>query len=100
MNSRLESSLCYRCRVELLSSSEVEHVGSDMASVAKLTRSERAVFQLLCKGLPNKRIAGHLVISENTVRFHLKQVYAKLGVRSRAHAMARISGVPMEYAAG
>ena len=67
-----------------------------MASTARLTPAERLVFHLLCDGLRNKQIADRLVISENTVRFHLKQVYAKLGVRSRAHAMARVGGRPLE----
>jgi DNA-binding NarL/FixJ family response regulator len=99
MNAHLESSLCSRCRVQLLSSRDAGHVHlPDVASSAKLTRSERAVFQLLCMGLPNKQIADRLVISQNTVRYHLKQVYAKLGVRSRAHAMARASSVPHGFA--
>lgn len=100
MNAQLESSLCPRCRVQLLPSRKVGHVDvPDVASTAKLTRSERAVFELLCMGLPNKQIADRLVISQNTVRYHLKQVYAKLGVRSRAYAMARASRVPLELAA-
>jgi DNA-binding NarL/FixJ family response regulator len=97
MDMHTESSLCSRCRVQLLSSRDEAMIDRpDMASGAKLTPSERLVFQLLCKGLRNKQIAGLLVISENTVRYHLKQVYAKLGVRSRAHAMARVGGVPFE----
>jgi DNA-binding NarL/FixJ family response regulator len=100
MNAHLKSSLCSRCRVQLLSSREAGHVDvPDVASSARLTRSERAVFQLLCTGLPNKQIADRLVISQNTVRYHLKQVYAKLGVRSRAHAMARAGRVPLDLAA-
>lgn len=92
MNAHIESSLCSRCRVQLLPLRD--------ASAAKLTRSEQRVFDLLCRGLPNKQIADRLVISENTVRYHLKQVYAKLGVRSRAHAMAQVSGVRLERAVG
>lgn len=100
MNTLLESSLCSRCRVQLLSSRDAAHGDTpDVASTAKLTPAERLVFQLLCNGLRNKQIAYRLVISENTVRYHLKQVYAKLGVRSRAHAMARVSRVPLEFAA-
>ena len=93
MNTHLESSLCSRCRVQLLSSRNAEPI-----HLPRLTRSERAVFQLLCTGLPNKQIADRLVISQNTVRYHLKQVYSKLGVRSRAHAMARASVTALDVA--
>jgi LuxR family maltose regulon positive regulatory protein len=90
MSAPLESSLCSRCKAQLMSSCDAgEIAGAGLASAAKLTRSERAVFELLCRGLPNKQIADHLLISQNTVRYHLKQVYAKLGVRSRARAVAR-----------
>ena len=99
MNPELESSLCTRCRVHLMSSRDAAHVDRpDVASAARLTRSERRVFDLLCQGMRNKQIADRLVISENTVRYHLQQVYAKLGVRSRAHAMARVGGTPLEWA--
>nr|WP_293241554.1 helix-turn-helix transcriptional regulator [Panacagrimonas sp.] len=100
MNRHLESSLCSRCRVQLLSSRDAATLEvPDVASAARLTRSERAVFQLLCTGLANKQIAERLGISENTVRYHLKQVYAKLGVRSRSHAVARVGGSTPEVAA-
>jgi DNA-binding NarL/FixJ family response regulator len=52
----------------------------------RLTRREHLVYKLLCLGLTNKQIATQLVISENTVRFHLKALYVKLGVSSRIQA--------------
>ncbi len=88
------SSLCARCRVQLLSlHAEPRADVPGRERDAKLTRSERLVFELLCEGLSNKQIAEQLAISANTVRYHLKQVYAKLGVRSRARAIARVSAV-------
>lgn len=48
--------------------------------------------------MTNKQIAAQLVISENTVRFHLKALYAKLGVRSRSHAAALGAGGPIDLA--
>lgn len=60
--------------------------GSDVA--AHLTRRERAVLALLTRGLTNKEIARELTISENTVKRYLKSIFAKLGVTSRAGAVA------------
>ena len=53
----------------------------------ELTAREQAVLELLAHGLPNKRIARQLEISESTVKFHLGAIYAKLGVSSRVAAV-------------
>jgi DNA-binding NarL/FixJ family response regulator len=55
--------------------------------VDRLTERERQVLQLTAEGLANKQIAGALEISENTVKFHLSSLYAKLGVTSRTEAV-------------
>ena len=60
---------------------EVEQV------VDPLTERERQVLQLTAQGLANKQIAASLEISENTVKFHLSSLYAKLGVTSRTEAV-------------
>jgi DNA-binding CsgD family transcriptional regulator len=44
-----------------------------------LTRRERDVLRHAASGLTNERIAIELGISRNAVRFHLKQIHAKLG---------------------
>ncbi len=49
-----------------------------------LTKREREVAELASRGLTNKEIADRLVTSIRTVEGHLYQVYAKLGVSSRA----------------
>jgi len=55
--------------------------------VNPLTERERQVLQLTAQGLANKQIAASLEISENTVKFHLSSLYAKLGVTSRTEAV-------------
>lgn len=53
-----------------------------------LTQRENEVLQYLMEGKTNRQIAGELFISENTVAYHIKQIYEKLHVHSRAEAVA------------
>jgi non-specific serine/threonine protein kinase len=53
-----------------------------------LTAREQQVLGLVATGLTNKQIAAHLVLTENTVKTHIMSVFNKLGVDSRAHAVA------------
>lgn len=48
-----------------------------------LTDRERAVAQLVAAGLTNQQVAARLYVSAKTVEYHLAQIYAKLGIRSR-----------------
>ncbi len=50
---------------------------------ALLTRRERDVARLVAAGQRNRVIAGELGISEGTVKMHLHNVYAKMGLESR-----------------
>lgn len=51
---------------------------------SSLTQREWQVAMLAASGLTNKQIAGRLVLSARTVGAHLRQVFAKLGVTTRA----------------
>src|ERR1700693_5622951 len=53
-----------------------------------LTNREREILALLADGLANKQIAARLGISKNTVKTHLELLFDKLGVSSRAEAVA------------
>src|SRR4051812_30456451 len=53
-----------------------------------LTAREQEVLVLLADGLGNKQIAARLGISTNTVKTHLEILFEKLGVSSRAGAVA------------
>ena len=54
-----------------------------------LSAREEEVLILLSKGYSNKEIAEQLSISAETVGSHLKHIYEKMHVRSRAEAVAR-----------
>ena len=65
------------------------------AGLLSLTGREREVLALLARGLTNKEIATALTITPNTVKRHLKSLFAKLGVntRSAASAIATRAGI-------
>jgi DNA-binding NarL/FixJ family response regulator len=56
--------------------------------VPELTKREREVLDLLALGLDQGEIARSLVISQKTVATHIQHVLSKLGVHSRAQAVA------------
>lgn len=56
--------------------------------IETLTARELQVLRTLAEGLANKEIAARLGISEHTAKFHVTQILAKLGVGSRAQAVA------------
>ncbi|MEV4947186.1 response regulator transcription factor [Streptomyces sp. NPDC053755] len=53
-----------------------------------LSAREREVLELVAKGTSNRAIAAELFISEATVKTHLTHIYAKLGSKDRAAAVA------------
>jgi len=53
-----------------------------------LTRKEIDLLQLMASGMSNKAIAEKLCVSENTVKYHLKNIMQKLGTQNRTEAVA------------
>lgn len=54
-----------------------------------LTRRETEVLNELCKGKSYKIIADTLHVSEDTIHFHIKNIYKKLQVHSKSEAVAK-----------
>jgi LuxR family transcriptional regulator, maltose regulon positive regulatory protein len=61
--------------------------------LAKPTAAELAVLELLPSDLSAREIGAQLFVSSNTVRSHMRKLYRKLGVTSRADAVARASAL-------
>lgn len=53
-----------------------------------LSAREAEVLGLICRGLSNLEIAGHLYVSVNSVKTYIRQIYQKIGVTRRAQAVA------------
>jgi LuxR family maltose regulon positive regulatory protein len=54
--------------------------------VEPLSDQELRVLRLVAAGLSNPEIAGQLVVSVNTVKTHVRNIYGKLGVNNRQEA--------------
>ena len=66
----------------------VEHVRTPEPGTSELSPREKEVLELVAAGRENKQIARQLEISEATVKTYLKSIFERLGVRSRAEAVA------------
>lgn len=65
---------------------DVRNLQSD--PILQLSRKERGMLEALSKGSTNRELSKELGISINTVKFHLSNLYEKLGVKNRAQAIA------------
>jgi DNA-binding NarL/FixJ family response regulator len=65
----------------------------EVETLEPLTARERRVIGLVVEGLPNKTIALHMGTSESTVKTHLREVFRKLDVDSRAAAAAKATSM-------
>src|SRR6185295_13516861 len=61
-----------------------------------LTKREAEIFELLAQGLRNSAIAKRLFVTTKTVDHHVSAIFTKLGVSSRAEAIAMASRKPAE----
>jgi DNA-binding CsgD family transcriptional regulator len=73
-----------RARRELKATGETAHKSSSVALHQELTIQETQIAQLARDGLSNPEIGTRLFISAHTVQYHLRKVFAKLGITSRS----------------
>ncbi len=66
---------------------------SGPALIEPLSETENEILVFLAQGLTNEEIATNRVVSVNTVKWHLKNIFGKLGVRNRTAAVARARGL-------
>jgi DNA-binding CsgD family transcriptional regulator len=78
-----------RARRELLATGEKARK-RPVRSGDGLTAQEAQIAQLAGAGLTNQEIGAQLFISAHTVEWHLRKVFAKLGVRSRRQLRGRV----------
>jgi two-component system nitrate/nitrite response regulator NarL len=65
---------------------EAEQSPAPVVGANALSERETAVLEAVARGLSNREIGRQLWISEQTVKFHLRNVYRKLGISSRTEA--------------
>jgi DNA-binding CsgD family transcriptional regulator len=68
---------------------ELARLGGRAPAADDLTPAERRVAELVAEGLRNREVAERLFLTEKTVEFHLRNVFRKLGIRSRAELARR-----------
>jgi DNA-binding NarL/FixJ family response regulator len=61
----------------------------DLQSVSVLTKREQEILSYIVSGITNERIATEMFISTQTVRNHIKNIYVKLHVHSKAQVVAK-----------
>ena len=74
--------------------------GEESDKISSLTRREREIIELVCRGMRNREIADQLFIGEKTVRNHMASIFSKLDVTHRLglavyankHKLATIDG--------
>jgi LuxR family maltose regulon positive regulatory protein len=77
--------------LRLLTDAGVQVAGRDGARpaterVETLTKKELGILRLMVSGATNAEMADRVFVSRNTVKFHLKNIYAKLNVSNRVQA--------------
>lgn len=84
------SSHTYLLAYSALGESQQKNIVTAVPSLDPLTEREQEVLRLILSGKSNKAIALELTISENTVKTHVKNIYSKYHVSSRAEIISTL----------
>ena len=75
--------------IELTAAGQVTDEPEDqIGTLAGLTTRETDVLALITQGLSNKNIANNLMLSMNTLKSHIRQIYRKINVTTRSQAVS------------
>jgi DNA-binding NarL/FixJ family response regulator len=85
----IQPSVARKVVAEFARLTEREHRRSEQPLVEPLSARELEVLALVAEGLSNREIGERLFIAEGTVKNHVSNVLAKLGVRDRTQAVLR-----------
>ena len=67
----------------------IAQANSPTVPIEPLSDREIEILRLLTQGMPNKQISEKLQLSENTVKYHLKNLLRKLNVQNRTEAVMK-----------
>ena len=92
-SERILARLVPQARAATGSSGEVDVAArcAELAEEHGLTARESEILVLLCRGRSRPYIAETLYLSENTVRNHVKHIYAKLGIHDRQSLLSLVN---------
>jgi len=71
---------------------KVDKIPQEELIIEPLSKREVEVMRLIIDGMSNSQVAETLFISKNTVKYHLTNIYLKLGVRRRSEAIRKAIG--------
>ena len=66
----------------------IQKVNQPQTPAEELTDREKEILSLMVKGLNNTQIAAKLFVSQSTIKFHVSNILAKIGVTGRTEAVA------------
>ena len=81
-------------------SAQVEEIGAaagDNAAIDRLTTRETDILDLLRQGISNKEISEQSGVAVTTIKWHIKNIFGKLKVGSRAEAIVMANRAPERF---
>jgi DNA-binding NarL/FixJ family response regulator len=69
--------------------------GDVETAIAGLTEQQRQILALVARGLSNSAIGTRLTLADKSVEYHLRQVYARLGIAADTEANQRVTATVM-----